>query len=50
MIYILCSGGIVIVVRVAHLHVVHLPRLHIDVSDNGTQLIEVDWLVFVLVN
>jgi len=23
-------------------HVVHLPRLHIDVSDNGTQLTEVN--------
>jgi len=31
-----------IVVRVIHLHVVHLPRLHIDISANDTQLVEVD--------
>jgi len=38
---VVCSGGMLIVVRVVHLHDVHLPRLLVDVSDNGTQLIEV---------
>jgi len=36
-----CSGGILIVVRVANAHIVHMPRLRIDLSDNGTQLTEV---------
>jgi len=31
----------VIVVQVVYVHVVHLPRLHIDMLGNGTQLIEV---------
>ena len=38
---IMCSGGTVIVVQVVHLHVVHLPRLHVDIFDNATPLIEV---------
>jgi len=38
---IVCSGGMLIVARVVPAHVVHLPRLHVDLLDNGTQLIEV---------
>ena len=37
----MCSGGMLIVARVVPAHVVHLPRLHVDLLDNGTQLIEV---------
>jgi len=35
------SGGIEIVARVVQVHVVHLPRLHVHLPDNGTQLIDV---------
>jgi len=42
---ILCSGGMMVVARVVQAHVVHLPRLRIDLLDNGTQLIEVYCLV-----
>jgi len=31
----------VVIAQVVNVHVVHLPRLHVDVLDNGTQLTQV---------
>jgi len=32
----------VVIAQVVNVHAVHLPRLHVDVLDNGTQLMQVE--------
>jgi len=35
------SGGVLIVARVLHSHVVHMPRLRVHLPDNDTHLTQV---------